>query len=306
MMRACLQCKLHCALLCLLATTSLFADPGNHPISMWQVEGQENRVFLLGSIHLLREKDYPISSAIYAAYRDSEALYMELDMDDADPLADQMLANELGLIPGNGSLREVLGPATYAEAEALAAAAKIPLHLLDRAEPWYAAIQVELIMLLRIGFNPLYGIETHLTEMAKSDNKEIVGFESVRQQLDFLDNLSAEAQREMFMQALADSADIASMMDTLIDAWHNGDTTFLEENMLSEMQNFPELNKIIVTNRNLAWTEKIEELLTHDRDYLIVVGAMHLIGEYGVPELLTKQGFEVRQMQELISTIDAE
>ena len=298
--------KPHYALLCLLATTSLFADPGIHPISMWQVDGPKNRVYLLGSIHLLRETDYPIPAAIYAAYREAEVLYMELDMDDADPLADQMLANELGLIPGDGSLREVLGPATYAEAESLATAAKIPLHLLDRAEPWYAAIQVELIMLLRIGFNPLYGIETHLTGMARTDNKEIFGFESVRQQLDFLDNLSADAQREMFMQALADSADIAGMMDTLIDAWHNGDTTFLEENMLSEMQNFPELNKIIITDRNVAWTEKIGELLTHDHDYLIVVGAMHLIGESGVPGLLMKRGFDVRQMQEIVNNIDAE
>jgi uncharacterized protein YbaP (TraB family) len=306
MIRACMHMKLHCALLCLLAATSSYADPGDHPISMWQVEGQKNRVYLLGSIHLLREKDYPISTAIYAAYRESEVLYMELDMDDADPLADQMLANELGLIPGDGSLREVLGPATYAEAEALAGAAKIPLHLLDKAEPWYAAIQIELIMLLRIGFNPLYGIETHLTGMAKTDNKEILGFESVRQQLGFLDGLSADAQREMFMQALADSADISDMMDALINAWHNGDTTFLEENMLSEMQEFPELNRIIVTDRNLAWTEKIKELLTHDHDYLIVVGAMHLIGDTGVPGLLTKHGFDVRQMQETVNSLDTE
>ncbi len=275
-----------------------FADPGNHPLSMWQVEGKQNRVYLLGSIHLLREKDHPIPQAIYDAYRESEALYMELDMDDADPIADQMLANELGLIQGDGSLRDLLGPARYAEAEAHAELAQIPLQLLEKAEPWYAAIQVELIVLLRIGFNPLYGIESHLSEMARADNKEIVGLETIRQQLEFLDNLSADAQREMFMQTLADSSELAGLMDTLIDAWHKGDSGFLEESLLSDMQEHPELNNIIVVNRNLAWTEKIEELLTQDDDYLIVVGALHLVGKNGVPGLLQQRGYDVNQLQQ--------
>jgi len=274
------------------------ADPGDHLLPLWQVDGAENRVYLLGSIHLLREKDYPLSPVIYDVYRDAEALYMELDMDDTNPVADQMLANELGLIQDNQSLRDILGAARFAEAESMAKKSQIPLQLLEKTEPWYAAMQVELIMLMRIGFNPAYGIESHLAQMAAADDKEIFGFETVRQQLEFLDNLSAESQQEMLMQTLAEISNLSELMDTLIAAWHIGDNGFLEENLLSDMQELPELNQTIVVDRNLNWVGKIEELLTHTDDYLIIVGALHLVGEEGVPGLLQRNGFTVTQMRQ--------
>jgi uncharacterized protein YbaP (TraB family) len=276
------------------------AHEGNHPVSLWQVDGENNRIYLLGSIHLLRETDHPIPSAIYDAYNDADVLFMELDMDDADPIADQILSTELGLIQDDKTLSDLLGPDMYAQAVVLANALQIPLKLLEKSEPWYAAVNIEIMMLMRIGFSPLYGIEYHLAEMAKKDNKEILGFETTRQQLGFLDNLSAESQREMFMQSLAEGAEMAGMMDMLVDAWHSGDIQFLEESLLTDMQQYPELNKTIVVDRNRSWAERIEVLLSHQINYLIVVGTLHLVGNEGVPDLLTQQGYTVTQLRQRI------
>jgi len=280
-----------------LSGPSLAAEDG-HPLSMWQLDGQQNRIYLLGSIHLLREKDHPIPSAIYDAYNDAETLIMELDMDDMDPIASQTMATELGLIQDGRTLADLMGPDLYAEAEALALAAEIPLKLLSQAEPWYAAMNVELMLLMRIGFNPAYGIETHLMEMAKADQKEILGFETMRQQLDFLDNLSPDAQREMFMQALSEGEAMRELMDSMIEAWRRGDMEFMEDNLLSDMQDYPELNQTIVVDRNLDWTSQIEELLDDEIDYLIIVGTLHLVGDEGVPELLTGRGHSVTQLHQ--------
>jgi len=285
-------------LLLLVCATPSFAAEDAHPLSMWQVDGQQNRIFLLGSIHLLREKDYPIPSAIIDAYKEAETLVMELDMDDMDPVESQSLATELGLIADGRTLADLLGPTTYAEAEKLALAATIPLNLLSGAEPWYAAMNVELMLLMRIGFNPALGIETHLMEMAAYDQKEILGFETMRQQLELLDGLSADAQREMFMQALSEGSAMLELMDGMIDAWRHGDTAFMEENLLSDMQDYPELNRTIVVDRNIDWTAQIEALLDDDDDYLVVVGTLHLVGEEGVPELLSRRGHTVTQLQQ--------
>lgn len=285
-------------LLLLVCATPSFAAEDAHPLSMWQVDGQQNRIFLLGSIHLLREKDYPIPSAIIDAYKEAETLVMELDMDDMDPVESQSLATELGLIADGRTLADLLGPTTYAEAEKLALAATIPLNLLSGAEPWYAAMNVELMLLMRIGFNPALGIETHLMEMAAYDQKEILGFETMRQQLELLDGLSADAQREMFMQALSEGSAMLELMDGMIDAWRHGDTVFMEENLLSDMQDYPELNRTIVVDRNIDWTAQIEALLDDDDDYLVVVGTLHLVGDEGVPELLSRRGHTVTQLQQ--------
>lgn len=282
----------------LLAGCPALAAENGHPVSMWQIEGASNSIYLLGSIHMLREQDHPIPSVIYAAYREAEALIMELDMDDIDPVADQALASELGLIQDGRTLHDLMGPERYAEAESLAAELQIPLRLLDQSEPWYAAVNVEIMMLMRIGFNPMHGIEFHLSELAKRDHKEIFGLETTRQQLEFLDNLSLASQREMLIQTLSDSMGLAQVMDDMIDAWRHGDIEFLEKNLLADMQEFAELYEAIVVNRNRNWVEKIQELLSEKDDYLIVVGTLHLVGEQGVPYLLSQRGFDVIQLHQ--------
>lgn len=284
-------------MLAVLAGPAVAAED-SHPLSMWQVDGTNNRVYLLGSIHMLRESDHPIPSAIYDAYADAEVLVMELDMDDIDPVAEQALVAELGLIQGAGALRDLMGANLYAEAESLANELQIPLALLENSEPWFAAITVEVMMLMRAGFSPMHGIEMRLSEIAARDNKEILGLETTRQQLELLDNLSLTAQREMLMQALTDSADLAHVMDDLIDAWRYGDIEFLEKNLLADMEEYEELHQAIVVNRNIDWVGQIQALLDDDDDYLVVVGALHLVGDNGVPSLLANRGLDVRQLSQ--------
>jgi uncharacterized protein YbaP (TraB family) len=270
--------------LLLALTSAAAADDAGHALPLWQVDGQQNRVYLLGSIHLLREQDYPISSVIYDAYEDADKLIMELDMDDMDPVEGQILTNELGLIKDGRTLSDLMGSDLYREAEVLAAAAQIPLALLANSEPWYAAMNVEIMLLMRMGFNPQLGVETHFQQLAQGDSKEILGFETMRQQLEFLDGLSPGAQRDMLMQALSEGVELDEMMDSMIAAWQTGDVTFLEDNLL--------------VDRNLDWTDQIEELLDDDIDYLIIVGTLHLVGEDGVPSLLESRGHDVAQLHQ--------
>lgn len=288
--------RIYCLALLAIACPALGNDA--HPLAMWQINGANNSVYLLGSIHMLREEDYPLPSAIYAAYEEAEILVMELDMDDLDPVAEQALATELGSIKDGRLLRDLMGPALYAEAEELAEALRLPLAILEKSEPWFAAINVEMMMLMRIGFNPMQGIEYHLSALASGDNKEILGLETTREQLEILDNLSSEAQREMLIQTLSDSLEIADAMDEMVNAWRYGDIQFLEVSLLKDMQEFEELYEAIVVQRNKKWAEEIRKFLNKDDDYLVIVGALHLVGEEGVPHLLSQQGLEVTQLNQ--------
>lgn len=278
-----------------LASTNVRADAGQHPVSLWQVDGRHNRVYLLGSIHLLRERDHPLPGVLYEAYDDAEVLFMELDFDDVDPVADQALIRELGMLANGRRLADILGPALFAKASRLAEEAAVPLGLLEYAEPWFAAVNVEMMLLMRAGFSQDQGIEAHFAARAAIDQKEIFGFETTAEQLGFLDSLSIEAQKDMFIQSLVEGISIGEVMDSLVEAWHRGDTQFMEENLLADMQEMPELNQVIVVDRNIAWTNRIEDMLDDRDDYLVIVGALHLVGNSGVPALLQQRGYAVRQ-----------
>lgn len=273
-------------------------DNAGHPVSMWQIEGNSNRIYVLGSLHMLREQDHPIPTAIEEAYKDAEILIMEVDMDDIDEIEIAGLVIELGVIGDSGSLQEYMGQELYAEAEHYASQLKIPIAMLGQTEPWLAAITVEQMMLLRLGFNPQYGIELHLMAKAVKDEKEVLGFETAREQLEFLDGLSLPMQRLLLLQTLKDNLNIEEDLNLLISAWRHGDIGFLEETLLAEMQKFPELYKTLVVNRNQAWVEKIINLTTKEDDYLIIVGALHLVGEDGLPALLSEAGINANQLRE--------
>lgn len=285
------------ALFCALAAPAMAAG-GGHPVTLWQLQGQHNVVYLLGSIHMLRPQDHPLPGVIDDAYREAEVLVMELDMDDMDPAVTQAAFNRAGLMTDGTSLRDLMGEAAYAEAERLAAEIDIPLDMLAQAEPWLAAMTIEMLLLYRVGFNPFLGIEMTMTTRAGTDGKPILGLESVEEQLSFLDNLSLEAQREMLLSALRQGATLEDTIDALILAWREGDTEALEDGLVSSIASQDELNRALVVERNRRWVTRILDLLDDDDDYLVVVGAMHLVGDDGVPRLLEERGTHIRQLSE--------
>lgn len=286
-----------CLLLIIIAPLT-WADSAGHPLTLWRAEGTTNAVYLLGSIHLLRSTDHPLPTAIDAAYEEAEVLVMELDMDDLDPAAMQQLFNESGVLRDGTTLRDLMGEKLYAEAEAAAEAIDIPIDMLAQSEPWLAAITVEMLALYRIGFNPMLGIEMHMTSKAIGDGKPIEGLELAEEQLQFLDGLSLQAQRDMLLQTLEEGAEMGETIDELVHAWRYGDIDTLETGLLESFAEHRELHDALVTQRNIRWVEQIGDLLDDRDDYLVIVGAMHLVGSDGVPNLLAEKGVQIRQLSE--------
>ena len=284
-------------LLCLVAGAPRAEDAG-HPLTLWRVDGAANSVYLLGSIHLLRAEDYPLPRAIDAAYADAEVVIMELDMDDLDPVRTQAAFNQAGVITDGTTLRDLMGEEYYRAAEEAAAVIDVPLDMLASSEPWLAAITVELMMLYRLGFNPMLGVEMTMTNRAVADGKPIEGLETVDEQLGFFDGLPLEAQREMLLQTLLQSTEISASIDALIDAWRRGDTAMLETELLQGIEEQADLHEVLIVARNRRWAEIITTWLDDEQDYLVVVGALHLVGDDGVPTLLGEAGYEIQQLKE--------
>jgi len=268
------------------------------PAMLWIAEGDSNRVYLLGSIHLLREEDHPLPDIVEVVYDDAERLIMEIDMDDLDPLAALQFLTQNGVLEGDTTLRDVMGEKQYAEVVAAAAEIDIPIEMLEKSEPWLAAMTVQEMMMMRIGFKAEFGIEMYLMAKAAHDGKPITGLETVEQQLGFLNDLSPDTQSRWLLQSIVEGKRMEMLIDEMVAAWRNGDVQFLEKELLLEMDGFPELRNALLIDRNKSWVMPIMDLLDDRDDYLVIVGAAHLVGEDGVPDLLSKRGVRIRQLNE--------
>jgi uncharacterized protein len=154
------------------------------------------------------------------------------------------------------------------------------------------------MLLYRIGFNPMLGVEMTMTSRAARDGKPIEGLETVDEQLAFLDGLPLDVQSEMLIQTLAEGAALEESIDGVIEAWRNGDMATLEADLLSSIEEQSELSEVLITGRNRRWVEAIVGMLGGDQDYLVIVGALHLVGDDGVPALLEKKGLGIQQLSE--------
>ncbi len=225
---------------------------------------------------------------------------MELDLDNIDAVGALQFLMTYGVLDDGTTLEDLMGPKMYAQAKASASETGIPIELLDKSEPWLAAMTVQEITMMRIGFKPEFGVEMYLMAKASVDGKPITGLETVEQQLGFLDGLSIETQSRWFLQSLVEGHRMEMLIDDMVAAWRSGDLQFLERELLHEMLDYPELHQAILTDRNKSWIAPIMELLDDKDDYLVIVGAAHLIGEDGVPDLLSQQGVRIRQLHESV------
>jgi uncharacterized protein YbaP (TraB family) len=70
----------------------------------------------------------------------------------------------------------------------------------------------------------------------------------------------------------------------------------MEELMLEGFRTAPGLEDALLVQRNRNWVRPILDLQNQSDNYLIIVGAMHLIGNKSVIAMLENQGIRVRQL----------
>jgi uncharacterized protein len=288
--------RLPAAVVALFFAQGLAAQPVPEPTqhALWSVKGKANTVYLLGSVHFLKSGE-SLPRAVDAAYQDAESLVMEIDMDALDPGEMQQITLQLGLLPPERSLEQQLGSDAYAKVAARAREMGADPALLNRFQPWLAAMTLVQLHMMKMGLDPTAGVEQTLTARATRDHKPIAGLETLQQQLGLLANLPAEQQREFLLYSVEDTERATREIDELLTAWRRGDTRTLARLLSDGFENYPDLYRPLTVERNRRWIPSIEDLLDERDDYLVVVGTLHLVGKDSVIELLQARGHQVRQ-----------
>ena len=263
---------------------------------VWAIHGTHNTVYLGGSVHLLPPGDAALPPAFERAYADSSKLVMELDLGKLDPLEAMTWMMERGALAPGTKLRGVLGEQRYARVSSAAEELGIAMTGLDGQAPWIAGIELTEAAYLHEGFDPDEGVDEQLNLKAQADHKPTAGLETLGEQLGSLAALSREDQIRMLDQTLDELKDIKPEMHEIVAVWRNGDATRLAKLLSTEYENFPSLYGPLVTTRNQHWLPQIEAFLQGPDNVFVVVGALHLVGDGGLLELLRKKGFSVRQL----------
>lgn len=285
------------ALLIACVASPALAEPPR-PL-LWKVSDRDNSLYLLGSFHLLRSGDYPLAASTDAAFADAERVVFELSPEEmADPAGAQRMA-QAALRTDGRTLQQSLPADSWRKLEAFASRRRLPLQNFQAMEAWFVSLIVSVTEMQALGLDPDLGLDKHFADRAVKAGKPTRGLETFDQQIAFFDTMPAEEQRLALQETLDEAAEARAEIDRMHRLWRAGDAEGLFAETGAELKaEYPALYKRLNRDRNLAWLPRLREMLDDSRsdDTLVVVGALHLLGEDGLVALLCAEGYTVERL----------
>lgn len=283
----------------LLATTAGFAQAEPPRPLLWKVSDADNSLYLLGSFHFLKEADYPQAASTYAALDDAERVVFELspaEMNDPELAAKMALAARR---TDGRTLQQSVPEATWQALSAYTARRGLAVANFQPYEAWFVSLLVSINEMQLLGLDPEMGLDKHFAQRALDAGKPVAGLETGDQQIALFDGMDHRQQLQALDDTLAEMADIESEIEAVHALWRAGDADGLFAATGAEMKaDYPALYQRINVDRNRAWLPRLAGMLdqgTSD-DTLVVVGAMHLLGQDGVVAMLKAKGYTVERL----------
>lgn len=266
---------------------------------LWKVSDHDNAIYLLGSFHMLMDGDYPLSADVDQAFADASRVMFEVSPDElAAPETTALFLQAANLTDGR-TLSDVLSPRLREKLHRLLARQGGSLDQVNHYSPWYVNLSLTLGLSHSLGFNPELGLDQYLMQRALEAGKPTGGLETVADQLHALAGSPLSEQVMGLEDFLDRPQEMPGELSELHQAWRDGDIGRLDRMArLEMMEKTPRTYQMVNVDRNEAWLPELRGLLdAPGRDnVLVVVGAMHLLGEDGVVERLAGHGYTVERV----------
>ncbi|WP_298903908.1 TraB/GumN family protein [uncultured Psychroserpens sp.] len=256
---------------------------------LWEISGNglKESSYLYGTIHMTC--DASLDEDVQKAMKATKLLVLELDMD--DPSMQMTMMKGLYMKDGK-TIKDLVTKDEYKTiSKFIKEELGMPLEAMANIKPFF----ISAMFYPKLLGCPVQSYEEALMKVAHEQNEEVLGLETVEDQLNVFDeipykdqaadllrsvkdNLAYDKESFVKMLQLYDNEDIEGM-DVMMKEDKNLSTTKHRDKMLD--------------NRNKNWIPKIEEF-SKKQPTFFGVGAGHLAGKKGVIKLLRKAGYTVK------------
>lgn len=276
--------------------------PGSKGV-FYEVNYKDNTVYLFGSIHIGVPKLYPLHEKIDAAYNASDYLVVEMDINDLKP--EEMIAqiSEIGVYNDGTTIKDHISTDLYDELIRTIKDFSIQEEGVTIFKPWLVSDMLESLILEKAGFDLDLGIDQYFLKKAAIEKKEIISLETIEDQLGLYTILAPESQEKALHSTLFEQEENQEKIAELMEMWIAGDINRLAELRKLEdedSEDYQTYYEALTVDRDLKMTAKIEEFLKNGQSetYFVVVGALHLVGENSIVDLLNSKGYDVKMVIE--------
>jgi uncharacterized protein YbaP (TraB family) len=264
--------------------------------ALWVVRDADTTLYLFGTVHMLPKDVAWFDGAVAEAFQASDELRLELLPQD-DPAALAPLILKLAVDPNGRTMAQRLNRQDHAAYVAALERIGLPAAPLEPLEPWFIAITAASVLYGKAGLDPQHGAEAVLTQAARRAGKTITAFETPAEQLSLFD-AAPEAEQLAGLRELIDRPEQGlALLRRMLEHWTRGEAEDTGRLMNEAMKNTPATARLLLSERNARWAQRLVERLARPGVVFVAVGAGHLTGNNSVQDLLRKAGLKVERIQ---------
>ncbi|WP_040280142.1 TraB/GumN family protein [Psychroserpens damuponensis] len=256
---------------------------------LWEISGNglTESSYIYGTIHMTC--DATLSEGITKALDETSLLVLELDMD--DPKMQMSMMKGMYMKDGK-TIKDLVSEEDYLTISKLVKDQMgIPLDAMGNIKPFF----ISAMFYPKLLDCPVQSYEEALMKVAHEQQEEVLGLETVEEQMSVFDEIPYEDQAiDLLRSAKNNLADDTASFKELMALYNDKNI----EGMITMMETDKNLSTSkhsdkILYNRNKNWINKITDHAKKQPTFF-GVGAAHLAGNNGVIKLLRKAGYTVQ------------
>lgn len=266
--------------------STLFAQQNS---LLWKISGNGLKTpsYIYGTIHSYDVRAFTFKLLAENYINETKSFGMEIKLDELNPFS---LLGKLQM-PGDTTLRMLLPEEDYIKLDKiLRDSFQIDLTMFGTIKPMFLVGLLEMPSGEVVESNTNF-LDEYLMNQAKKLNKEVIGIETVEEQLQAVDLIPLKEQAKMLVDELVNPDTTKEPLQDLLDVYSVGNLdslySYYQHGELSN--NF---NKVLVLDRNHRMADRIDSI-ARIKSIFVAVGALHLPGEEGVLNLLRKKGYDI-------------
>ena len=265
--------------------------------AMWRVTDGDSQIYLFGTLHALKPTAHWRTPLYDRVLAQAGTVWFEADMESGDPHTIRLLIQRYGSDPDTPLSHKL--PASDLDA----LSRQTDVARIDHLRPWAAALMLSMQPALARGATVDRGADLTITRVARSDAKRVRAFETLEDQARMFAGLSQPAEVRYLADVIHERAKGLRISippaASLERQWLNGDLPRLGPGLVGDLRREnPGLYDALLKRRNVAWADALAtEMAQASGVELVNVGALHMVGEDGLPALLSARGFKVERVQ---------
>ncbi|NQY06405.1 MAG: TraB/GumN family protein [Flavobacteriaceae bacterium] len=255
---------------------------------LWKIEGNDIQPsYIFGTIHLIPEDKFFTTDATKTAFDKTEQLVLELDMDNPNM---QMELLKHSMLEDGKNLKNMLSQEDYTKIDtALKEGSGYSLDLFASMKP----LILNSLLLTSMTEGKTVSYEEYFMKLAKEKEVEVLGMETVLEQVSVFDRVPYEDQLSDIISLIDEKEKNQNMYNEMVDLFLTQDIEKLYTYTKEQSKESKAIDdQELLVNRNKNWIPKIGEF-AKDKPTFFAVGAAHLGGQNGVLNLLRASGYQV-------------